>query len=53
MTNTIRIDYDDHGYDIIAKVNAALESHGLEFICDELEHDGFDIFELKKVEIEK
>lgn len=44
-----RIEYDDHAFDIIDKVNEALKPHGLEFIFDDQEHDGFDICELQNV----
>ena len=47
MSKTFRIEYDDQVFDIIAKVNEALESHGLEFVFDENEHDGFEICALR------
>ena len=43
--------YDDNELDIMDKVNACLESKGLEFRDDGLEHDGWMEYEL--VEIEK
>jgi hypothetical protein len=49
MANSIRIEYDDQAYDIIGSVNDALKSHGLKFVCDELEHDGFEIYELQRI----
>lgn len=45
-----RVEYDDDGTDVIAKVNQALEEHGLKFITDDDEHDGFQPYWLVKME---
>ena len=46
----LRVDYDDTALDIMDKINAALEEHGLKFEDDELPHDGFELFALRKIE---
>jgi hypothetical protein len=43
---TIRLDYDDTELDIIEKVNDILQEHGLKFVDDGLEHDGYIIMNL-------
>jgi len=48
-SNTLKIDYDDNALDIMDKVNAILAKVGLEFVNDEQEHDGWEIFELKPI----
>lgn len=47
---TLRVAYDDNVCDIIDKLNAALEEHGLKFEDDEQPHDGFNILTLRRVE---
>lgn len=41
MNETIRIDIDDGALDIIDVVNKALARHGLRFVDDNQDHDGF------------
>ena len=48
MAQTIKIYYDDEAHNIISKVNSLLENHGLRFEFDGLEHDSFEILELKR-----
>jgi hypothetical protein len=45
----LRIGYDDHAWDIVDKINKALEEHGLAFVPDETEHDGFGLWTLTRV----
>ena len=44
----MELQYDDNLDDAMGKVNAALESHGLQFVDDGQEHDGFMIYTLEK-----
>lgn len=50
----MRIEYDDHELDIIAKVNEDLKPYGLEFVMREEAkdecRDGFELFDLRKIE---
>lgn len=45
---TVRLDHDDNIIDVLDKLNKALAAHGLEFVDDEEEHDGFMILKLVK-----
>jgi hypothetical protein len=45
--NKLRIDYDDDGLGIIDKINVVLKKHGIEFVSDNAEHDGFELFDLQ------
>jgi hypothetical protein len=49
MEYPIRFEYDDQCLDIIDKINKALEEHNLMLECDEKEHDGFELFRLRKI----
>ena len=46
MSKQIKIEYDDNIFYIIEEVNKALGEYGFEFVSDEEEHDGFEIFTL-------
>lgn len=48
----IRIDHDDGALDVITKVNEALESYGLSFDDDGLEHDGFVLLNLMESDLD-
>lgn len=52
MMNTLRIEYDDDALTIIENINRILKGYRLEFKCDELPHDGFEIYKLVHKEIE-
>jgi hypothetical protein len=43
----VRIEYDDDQLNVVAKINEALESHGLVLVDDGLDHDGYCIFTLQ------
>lgn len=45
----IRVEYDDDADAIIAKVNDAIKTLGVEFQDDELVHDGFNVYKLEAV----
>jgi hypothetical protein len=49
----LRVEYDDGADDIIENVNDVLREHGLKFVCDEKEHDGFNLYALVKIVKEK
>lgn len=46
MEELITLEYDDTAFNVIEKVNYALRDKGLKFVCDNLEHDGFEIYTL-------
>ena len=46
---TLKVEYDDHLDEVIDKVNEALRRFNLEFVCYELPHDGFMIYEVKRI----
>ena len=50
MSQTFRVEYDDQAYEIVEKISAILSNHGLEIVCDDLEHDGFDIYTIQRIE---
>lgn len=43
----LHIHYDNDAGDIIVNVNAALAEHGLRFVDDGLEHDGFCVYNVE------
>ena len=44
---SITIEYDDHAYDIIDKINDVLKDHGISIEVENEYHDGFDIVHIK------
>jgi hypothetical protein len=46
----LRLEYDDNTLDIMDKVNTVLEKVGYTFVCDNLAHDGFEIYNLERTE---
>ena len=52
MSKTIKIEYDSNILDIMEIVNEAIGDYGIEFIPNEEEHDGYELFtlyDIKKV----
>lgn len=47
---SIQIDYDCDQLSVMDAVNKALEDHGLKFECYNEDHDGFDVYTLRKVD---
>jgi len=47
---TIRIEYDDDALAVVDKINGALEIHGISIRDDGLEHDGFCIFTIERID---
>lgn len=52
MKEILRIEYDHDALTIMDNINEILKKHNLEFKCDDLPHDGFEIYELIKKELE-
>jgi hypothetical protein len=50
MSQTFRVQYDDRADMIIDIISELLADHGLEIVCDNLEHDGFDIYTIQRIE---
>ena len=46
----LRIEYDDQPNDVVDRVNHALASVGLVFVDDGKAHEGFCVYELRKVD---
>lgn len=46
---TLKLYSDDNFIDVVDKINAALEEHGLRFEADDQPHDGFEILTLRKL----
>jgi hypothetical protein len=46
MVHDMQIDYDDDILDILEKVNKALSKYNLEFVNDDLPHEGFCLYNL-------
>lgn len=44
---TITLEYDDHAYDIIDKINGVLNKHGITLEVDDEYHDGFEVVKIK------
>jgi hypothetical protein len=42
----LRIEHDDDAPSILDAINTLLKPKGLEFVCDNKEHDGFEIYTL-------
>lgn len=42
--------YDDDADAIIDEINSHLKNHGLEIICDDLPHDGYNVYEIKRID---
>lgn len=47
----LRIDYDKDAMDIMDAVNERLEQYGLMFEDDGLAHDGFLLYDLKRLDL--
>lgn len=45
-----RVYYDDDAFAIIDKISKKIEQFGLTITCIEGEHDGFEDFQIKKIE---
>mgnify|MGYP001605067450 CR=1 FL=1 len=51
MLDILRIDYDDNALDIMDKVNAMLAEYGYQFVNDEQDHEGFEVYTLIRHEV--
>lgn len=48
--NEIKVWYYDQIFEVIDKISSELREFGLEIVSDELEHDGFEVYKIKKID---
>lgn len=46
----IRIDYDDQLEDVVSRISSSLKEFGIEIVWIPGERDGFELYEIKKIE---